>query len=427
MATARELFDSGKLNQAIEALSAELRDHPSDTQRRSFLFELLCFSGNWERADKQLDVLAGADKDKRMGALLYRAAINAERTREEMFRGKAASDEVAPQEAIPLGARGALNGVEFESIEDADPRIGARLEVLAGINYMWVPFEHITLIEMQPPKRLRDLLWAPAVVHTGPGFQGSDLGEVLLPVLCPLSATHADDLVKLGRLTVWEGDIPFGQKMLLAGGEEIPLLELRRLEDPSTGGQLIRMPIDLEALLQPISAEQPSGADLRYQPITDQIKEARRTEDDLAQGVWKRDVKTADYAVVIKLSKEALIKRSKDLQIAAWLLEALLHTEKNAGLRQGLELLQKLLEGFWDTVYPQIDEDGDLEYRATPLRWVGSQLDRAVRSVPLTQAGHNWYQYRESRTIPTEEESRMDQAKLRREAQRSPQRRRRPA
>jgi type VI secretion system protein ImpE len=137
---------------------------------------------------------------------------------------------VAPQAAEAKPAAGSLNGVEFDSIEDSDPRIGARLEVLAGINYMWVPFEHITLVEMQPPKRLRDLLWAPAVVHTGPGFEGSDLGEVLLPVLCPLSASHADDQVRLGRMTVWEGDAPYGQKMLLAGGEEIPLLELRRLE-----------------------------------------------------------------------------------------------------------------------------------------------------------------------------------------------------
>jgi type VI secretion system protein ImpE len=91
--TARELFEAGKLNQAIEALGAELRDNPSDAQRRTFLFELLCFSGNWDRADKQLEILAGSDpsgtKDRRLGALLYRAAITAERTRQEMFREKA--------------------------------------------------------------------------------------------------------------------------------------------------------------------------------------------------------------------------------------------------------------------------------------------------------------------------------------------------
>lgn len=229
MTTARELFESGKLNEAIDALGAELREHPTDAQRRTFLFELLCFAGNWDRADKQLDILAGDDKDRRMGALLYRAAINAERTRQDMFRDKLPSDGTAG------AVGGSLNGREFQSIEDADPRIGARLEVLAGANYMWIPLEHITLIEMDAPKRLRDLLWAPARVHTSERFEGADLGEVLLPVLAPASASHSDDAVRLGRVTVWEpaaegGEFPFGQKMLLADGEEFPLLELRRLE-----------------------------------------------------------------------------------------------------------------------------------------------------------------------------------------------------
>jgi type VI secretion system protein ImpA len=171
------------------------------------------------------------------------------------------------------------------------------------------------------------------------------------------------------------------------------------------------MPIDVAALLQPISAEEPSGADLRYDPLTDQIKEARRQDDTSNQGVWKRDLKTADYGVVIKLATQALSKRSKDLQIAGWLAEALLRREGISGFRQGLELIRQLTETYWDTAYPPIDEDGDLELRATPLRWVASQLDTAVRSAPLTQAGHNWYQYRESRTIPTEEEARSDMAK----------------
>ena len=80
------------MNQAIEALGKELREYPSDAQRRTFLFELLCFAGNWDRADKQLEILAGSDpsgtKDRRLGALLYRAAIGAERTRQEMFGAK---------------------------------------------------------------------------------------------------------------------------------------------------------------------------------------------------------------------------------------------------------------------------------------------------------------------------------------------------
>ncbi len=225
MATARELFDAGKLNEAIEALGAELRQNPSDIQRRTFLFELLCFAGNWERADKQLDILAGSDKDKRLGSLLYRAAIAAEKTRHEKIGAK-------PNQTQLAAPAGILNGKPFLSIEVPDPRIGARLEVLAGENYMWIPLEQISLIEMQAPKKLRDLLWIPATIHSATG--GAELGEVLLPVLSPFSSTHVDPNVRLGRVTVWEDGVPFGQKMLLVtdqeGDEEIPLLELRKLE-----------------------------------------------------------------------------------------------------------------------------------------------------------------------------------------------------
>jgi type VI secretion system protein ImpA len=168
------------------------------------------------------------------------------------------------------------------------------------------------------------------------------------------------------------------------------------------------MPIDIEALLQPIPGGLPSGPDLRYHPITDQIKEARREEADISQGVWKIDVKAADYPLVLKLCRDALTKRGKDLQIAGWMTEALLQLEGFAGLRQGLQLIYRLLDTYWDSVYPQMDEDGDLELRATPLRWVGSQLDSAIRFVPLTKGGHNWYQYKESLTIANEEDARND-------------------
>lgn len=233
MSAARELFDAGKLNAAIEALGSELRERPTDAQRRTFLFELLCFAGNWDRAEKQLDALAVSDavsdEDKRMGEWLYRAALNAERTRHEVF----GSPIDRPADVAPVS--GTLNGKPFQTLEEADPRLGARLEVFAGGNYLWIPLEQIALLEVQPPKRLRDLLWAVATIRGGAGFEGSDLGQVLLPVLSPSSWRHADDSVRLGRMTVWEEgpdgqELPFGQKMLLMDDEEIPLLELRRLE-----------------------------------------------------------------------------------------------------------------------------------------------------------------------------------------------------
>jgi type VI secretion system protein ImpE len=228
--TARELYQAGKLDEAVLALNGELRNNPEDIKRRTFLFELLCFAGNFDRAEKQLDILSQESPDAMTGAMLYRAALHAERTRQEMFQKK----------DFPLAGStlhepgGTLNGKGFESIADSDPRIGPRLEVYAAGQYMWIPFEHIASLEMQPPKRLRDLLWAPVVLRTGPSFKGVELGEVLVPALAPFSFRHADDAVRLGRLSVWEEqdgeDVPFGQKTFLIDGEDYPILELRRLE-----------------------------------------------------------------------------------------------------------------------------------------------------------------------------------------------------
>jgi type VI secretion system protein ImpE len=230
--TAGQLFQAGKLDQAVQALGVELRDNPTDAQRRTFLFELLCFSGAYDRAEKHLDILAQGNKDAQLGALLYQGALNGERTRSELFQ-KREYPKAADADSEPLA--GTLNGKPFTFFEDADPRIGAKLEVYAAGQYLWLPLAHIASIEVQPPKRLRDLLWAPALVRTGPGFKGCELGEVLLPVLTPLSYTHADDAVRLGRATVWEeiedgATAPAGQKMFLVDEEEFPILELRRLE-----------------------------------------------------------------------------------------------------------------------------------------------------------------------------------------------------
>lgn len=224
-----DLYRQGKLGAAIQAVGAELRDNPGDQERRTFLFELLCFAGEYDRAEKHLDVLASAGIDAATGGLLYRAAISAERSRNDLFAKK--DYPLTPADPV----RGILNGKPFESLEDADPRIGPRLEVYTAGQYMWLPMAHIQSIEIQPPKRLRDLLWAPCLVHTGPKFKSLELGEVLVPALAPFSFRHADDAVRLGRATVWEeqeGDeaIPFGQKTLLVDGEEFPLLEVRRLE-----------------------------------------------------------------------------------------------------------------------------------------------------------------------------------------------------
>ncbi|HEY7636881.1 MAG TPA: type VI secretion system protein TssA [Gemmatimonadales bacterium] len=156
-------------------------------------------------------------------------------------------------------------------------------------------------------------------------------------------------------------------------------------------------------LLTAIPGPNVAGADLRYDPIYDKIKEARHEDDDAPLGDWQRPRKTADFALVTKLAGDALAARSKDLQIAAWLTEAQLKREGFAGLRSGLELMRALLAQYWESLYPPL-EDGDPELRAAPLSWVGLSLSSGVRSVPLNRSGHDFFKYKESRSVGYEAE-----------------------
>jgi type VI secretion system protein ImpE len=228
--TAKELLNAGKVRSAEVALAARLREHPTDTESRIFLFELLCFSGQYDRAEKQLGVLSQGGKQAELGAVLYYSALHAEKTRHELFR-----KEEFPESAAAASPPGKLNGKPFESIRDADDTVGARLEVFAAGAYLWIPFHHIASVQMEAPRRLRDTLWSPAFVLTGPSFKGTDIGEVLIPAVYPFSWKSSDEPVWLGRTTEWVADdegheYPGGQKFFVVDDEEVPLLEIRSLE-----------------------------------------------------------------------------------------------------------------------------------------------------------------------------------------------------
>jgi len=177
-----------------------------------------------------------------------------------------------------------------------------------------------------------------------------------------------------------------------------------------TSAEVPTLPAELEPLLVPIAAPHPGGVELRYEPVYDRIKEARREDDDVPQGEWQTERKTADWPAVVRLASDALAKQSKDLQLAAWFTEAKLRREGLPGLQAGLVLLRELVDRFWDHLYPEID-DGDVELRAAPLEWLGMRLDLPVRLVTLTRDGHDYLRYRESRLIPTEEEAGQSEVK----------------
>src|SRR5262245_53237072 len=85
MTQAKELFQAGKLNEAIEELLREVKANPNDGARRTFLFELSCFVGDWDRAERQLDVIGHQSAEAELGVMVYRANMKAERERARVF------------------------------------------------------------------------------------------------------------------------------------------------------------------------------------------------------------------------------------------------------------------------------------------------------------------------------------------------------
>jgi type VI secretion system protein ImpA len=171
-----------------------------------------------------------------------------------------------------------------------------------------------------------------------------------------------------------------------------------------------------EDLLKPIDGPNPSGANLRYDPVFDKIKEARREEAQPPPGMTERDRKVADNPLVIKLATATLAEKTKDLQIAAWLTEAWLKQNGFAGLKDGLALCYGLVENFWDTVYPEL-EDGDAQARSAPLGFLGTKTEIPLKLVPIVEkAGYSILDYQQSRDMGYETEAKNDEAKKKRAA-----------
>jgi type VI secretion system protein ImpA len=135
---------------------------------------------------------------------------------------------------------------------------------------------------------------------------------------------------------------------------------------------------DVDAILLPVDGSAPAGPNLKYQPVFDEIKAARRlAEADPAElAPWK---KVAE--LVVKATS-----RSKDLQLAIWLLEAFARIDGFRGTSTGLVVVRRLLQDFWESVHPQLDlEDPDpVGYRRALLYWLDDRLPQILKATPLT-------------------------------------------
>lgn len=265
MTSAKELLDAGNLKGAIDEVTREVKAKPSEMRQRTFLFELLCFAGEYDRAEKQLEVIGHQSAQAELGVQVYRNNLKAERDRRRLF-----SDGLAPHFLTEPPAyvdfqlsainrlregnteevrslldraeeeRPALNGVldgrPFLDFRDSDDLIGSVLELIVKDKYTWAPFEQIKQMEISAPKQLRDLMWTPARIEAVDGT----IGEVFIPALYAGSCDHPNDQVKLGRMTDWiqinkVQNSPAGLRLFMVDGEDKAMLEVRSIEFGPTG------------------------------------------------------------------------------------------------------------------------------------------------------------------------------------------------
>ncbi len=260
------MFHAGRLADAVQAATAEVKSSPLDAESRYRLFAFLCFAGDLERADRQLDAIGAQDAQIEVGSRIYRHLLAAEMNRRKAFGGGAepllppdaplhavrrrealgairSNDAAGAAKLIDAAAEaspaleGTADGRAFTALRDSDDLLASVLEVFAGGRYLWLPFERIRSLTISPPRTLLDLVWASAELEDADGTRAN----VHVPALYPGSFESPVEAIRLGRATEWPevGGLAraAGQRILDASFRdgtagvpgEIPILALRSL------------------------------------------------------------------------------------------------------------------------------------------------------------------------------------------------------
>lgn len=256
---AKELIRAGKLSEARALLLQKVKSAPADLAKRTLLFQVLSFCGEWDKAERHLDVIAGQDAARETGVQVYKNIIEVEKSRLAVLKNDARPSflpampsytekyftawQKVTEQQIDHASRlfgeiedrlpklsGTVDGKAFSGFRDSDTFLRRFLEAVVHERYVWIPFESIREMSTLAPKTLFDLLWIAARVTMRDGLVLS----CYLPVLYPGSHMHREENVQLGRVTDWEhlgGDFyrACGQHVFQVGEEELAILDIREI------------------------------------------------------------------------------------------------------------------------------------------------------------------------------------------------------
>lgn len=256
------LLRSDRLDEAIAAMNVEVKNNATSVDKRALLAELLCISGNLERADIILNAISDIDPGAAVGVAMFRQLVRAEQARQQFYsegrlpefhtkpnavmelelRAAVAMREGSVQEASALLAEretvrtptpGIADDTAFDDFRDLDDLNAAHLEVLTTTGkYFWIPTSSIASIDFRKPQKRRDLLWRRAHLSINDGPDG----EVFMPAIyCSKDSSPGH---RLGHVTDFdgsEGGATFGKGLreFLLGEQSRTILELNRVQFPN--------------------------------------------------------------------------------------------------------------------------------------------------------------------------------------------------
>lgn len=259
MTDALSHLKEGNLDAALSEAKAAVRDAPGDVDARARLFQLFCISGEWDRAQAQIDALMKSGPVQAPIWKQFEMLLRLETRRREHYRsgevpaivgepaewmaafghaftlhqkGDVAAAKALRDEALDgvPPTNGRINGNEFDWVMDGDSRLGPMLEAFLPTegDYCWVPFVQMHALRVEKPSQLNHFAWVPA--H----FTWRD-GTVLhgfVPTRYIDSETTGNPAHALARETEWvdRGDEVFegrGQRVLMTADDDFPLLDIR--------------------------------------------------------------------------------------------------------------------------------------------------------------------------------------------------------
>jgi len=269
MESLQHLLANATLGETLADVTRQSQANPANADLRAAFVQLLCLSGNWSRAQTQLQSWLALSPQAQPTVNLLQQAIAGELQRDAVLLGEA--DPVLPGsawhwcdtllaalQADTAGdvARGTALRAEALDLADANPgtatqqdqptafswlmdgdsRFGPVCEVINQGRYYWIPFAAIREMQFQAPASVTDLVWR----HTRVQLVDGSEQVCQIPARYPLLA-GADERFLRASVTEWQtlGDdtdqfIGQGQKMWLSDSAEFSLLSLQQVTFDNT-------------------------------------------------------------------------------------------------------------------------------------------------------------------------------------------------